>query len=311
MKVFMLPSLAQSQGRHGGISRVIESYHEHAPKFGIEYVNNIQLCDLFASHAGAGYSSTGQWPDVVHSHGFYWSNDYPIGKTHLEINRKIIEEIRHAKETTVPSPWVAKTFQRDMRFSPTILPHGIDWEIWQGGENHDFVLWNKNRPSDACTPEAVTFLAEEFPSQTFVSTFIESPLPNVEVTGALPFAQMMNVIKAAGIYLSTARETFGIGCLEAMASGSPVLGWNYGGNRSLIKHGHTGYLAEPGNWEDLAQGLEYCQKYRIQLGENARESARHYTWDNTMEILVGVYKRAMKGHERPMFIDESAYKIIT
>jgi glycosyltransferase involved in cell wall biosynthesis len=40
----------------------------------------------------------------------------------------------------------------------------------------------------------------------------------------------------AGVYLSTAKETFGIGILEALACGVPVLGYAHGGILDLVQH---------------------------------------------------------------------------
>ena len=299
MKVLMLPLLEQAKGQSGGISRVIEGWHKTAADHDIEYVTPNHSFDLFVSHAGAGYAQTGIWPDIAATHGLYFSNDYTVSKSHMQVNANVIEEVRHAKLTTCPSHWVARTFQRDMRFTPRIIPHGIDWDAWQ----HDFdssyyVLWNKNRAGDACNPIAVEALSVAFPDVQFVTTFAEKKRDNIHITGVMNHEQMKPIVQQAGVYLSTARETFGIGVLEALASGVPVLGWNFGGNRELVEHGVTGYLAEPDDYEDLADGLEWCAQYRDTLSSNAREAARQWTWDKVGELVAGVYQDALRD-EKP------------
>jgi glycosyltransferase involved in cell wall biosynthesis len=100
---------------------------------------------------------------------------------------------------------------------------------------------------------------------------------------------MKSMVKQAMVYLSSTKETFGIGTLEALASGVPVLGFDHGGNRDLVKHGVNGYLARPLDYDDLAEGLRYCMKHRKVLSDNARESVKGFTWGKACEKLAQVY----------------------
>ena len=52
-------------------------------------------------------------------------------------------------------------------------------------------------------------------------------------------------------------ETFGMVTLESMACGTPVIGSDSGGTKSLIKEGKLGILFEPKNPLDLAEKLNY------------------------------------------------------
>ena len=312
MKVLMLPYIDQAKGRSGGINRVVEGWHKTAAAHDITYVKPESASfDLFVSHAGSGHAQTGVWPDIASTHGLYWANDYPVSKSHLSINARVIDEVRHAKVVTCPSLWVARTFQRDMRFTPHIIPHGIDWDEWQHDYDHSpFILWNKNRDDDACSTVAVTKLATTFPNLQFISTFGGDDAPgNMKIVGTMAHEQMKPLVQNAGLYLSTARETFGIGVLEAMASGVPVIGWNFGGNREIVTHGVTGYLAQPNNYDDLADGLEWCLKYREDLSFNAREAAKGWSWEATGELVANAYHAAMKKEDIPAFIDSSLYKV--
>jgi len=154
-----------------------------------------------------------------------------------------------------------------------------------------FRSWNKNRKIDVCSPKAVKELAARRPGVRFAATFYpDTSWPsNVRVFGVTSHEQMGRIVRRAGTYLSTAKETFGIGILEAMASGVPVLAWRQGGAAELVRHGVSGYLARPGDWDDLERGLDYCQQHRKVLGGNGRELARAYTWERVAEQLVGLY----------------------
>ena len=104
---------------------------------------------------------------------------------------------------------------------------------------------------------------------------------------------MKEMVQKANVYLATTKETFGIGTLEAMASGIPVLGFAHGGTLELITHGVNGYLADPGDYDMLAEGLAYCLKYRDILGANGREMVKKWTWRSACEKVAKVYELAM------------------
>jgi hypothetical protein len=313
LRVLMKPSLLdfQSVQSEGGIRRVVEAYTKHLPHFGVDVVDNTATSyDLIAAHAGM----AGGDMDVSHLHGLYWTADYDASDGEYKTNARVIDSLRKAKQVTVPSRWVAYNIARDMRFRPHVVPHGIDWKNWQHQEeNQGFILYNKNRVGDVCHPGQMQELAVKFPKLQFVSTFsvpnVGTP-SNVKIIGLLPHESMKKVIQRCGVYLSVTKETFAIGVLEAMAAGKPVLGWNYGGNSDLVKHGINGYLAEPGDMNDLAEGLWYTLENAQTLGENGREIAHEYTWERAVKQVTDIYRLASedKFSDRPMFIEPSSYR---
>lgn len=288
-KVKMLPGLDEFRSSESGIKRVIEAYNKYLPEFGYEITND-ENYDLLASHAGSYVGA-----DVVFCHGLYWTGDYRAAAWEWHINRNVIDSVKQAKKVVVPSRWVQEVFQRDMRFSPTVVPHGIDADEWKHyHDSEGYVLWNKNRAADVCSPEAVGVLANKFPNVNFISTFKPTgTYNNIKEIGVVDHGHMKGIIQRAGVYLSTTKETFGIGVLEAMAAGVPVLGFAYGGNLDTVKHGANGYLARPGDWEDLEAGLRYCLKYRDELGKNGMEYVKQFTWQNACSLVADVFNEAM------------------
>lgn len=293
MRVLMLPTLEQMAKEESGIKRVVEAWNRYGSEYGIEFVGEGEHYDLKVSHAGTNIENL----DCSHLHGLYWTADYPASSWEWKANANVIESARQARLITVPSEWVAESVKRDMRRTPIVIGHGIDVAEWE----HDrplggYILWNKNRSGiDVCSPEAVGVLASAFPGQRFVTTFApKRKRRNIDEIGVIPHDQMKLLVQGAGVYLSTIKETFGIGTLEAMAAGVPVLGYAHGGNLDLVEHGVNGYLAEPGNEDELIEGLNYCLKYRNGLGENGREMAKAFTWQSVMEKVAAVYQKAVE-----------------
>lgn len=306
MRVYMEPTLARfGEREESGIKRVVEFYHKYLPNYGVEFVGPNDNFDLIVAHAGA----TGINCDVSHLHGLYWTEDYPGHQAELHANKNVIDSIRYAKMVTVPSEWVAETIRRDCRFNPEIVPHGIEWDNWQHDlPSQNYVLWNKNRKFDVCDPQPVSELAARFPQVKFMTTFSKIPAPNIQSIGIQPHEKMKTLVQQAGIYLATTKETFGIGTLEAMAAGIPVLGFAWGGTQDIVRHGVNGYLARPGDYDDLANGLKYCFEYRQILGNNGRKLAKNYTWEAVAKQVAEIYARAMVKKEPTVSIIIPFYK---
>jgi glycosyltransferase involved in cell wall biosynthesis len=292
IKVRMIPHLDDMQGWESGIRRVIEGYFKYLPNYDIELVAKNASCDIVASHAGEGAEIT----DVAHCHGLYWSADYQCSQAELATNQKVINALRYAKQITVPSEWVAETIRRDMRVNPHVIGHGIEYESWKGVPG-DYVLWNKNRNQDVCDPAPVMALASLRDKVPHVSTFskdgVQTP-SNVSITGLMAHDEMKKLIEGCGVYLATTKETFGIGVLEAMAAGKPILGYRWGGNLEMVIHGVNGYLVTPGDYEDLAAGLDYCQTHAKTLGDNSLSLVKGWGWDRVAEKVAGVYRLAVE-----------------
>ena len=171
IKVQMYPHPESVKGT-SGIDQVALAYGRYLPQFGVEIAHpEDDTHDLVAGHVGQG--ATLDYPFVCHVHGLHWSADYPCDVWQYGVNKRVIDSIRMASAVTVPSAWVAETFQRDMRFTPHVIHHGIDVDDWAHDDSRgDYVLWNKNRGHDVCDAGPVVALADAFPKQHFVSTFL-------------------------------------------------------------------------------------------------------------------------------------------
>jgi glycosyltransferase involved in cell wall biosynthesis len=295
----MLPHGEWSGGGRSGIHTIVKNYFKYLPDFGIELVApDATDFDVLAIHAGSlDVAPPKNIPIVSHLHGIYFTADYKTSGSEHKANRRIVNILHYAKEVTVPSHWVAETFQRDMRFTPHVVGHGVNWQEWQHNYTPaGYVLaYAKNRAgSDVCDNSFVPRLAQQFPDITFVATLAPKGSPSnvVSLDGTIPYEEMQRVIQEASIVMSPVKETFGLLTLEAMAAGKPILGINKGGNVDLVQHGGNGYLYDD-SLEDMCQGLNYCFTHADVLGKNSRELARQYTWESACEQVASIYAKAM------------------
>lgn len=295
MKVYLAPHVSQIDPGTG-IGRVVIAQYKHLPEFGVEVVDDLESAEVTAVHTqDHGIKN----PDVVHTHGLYWTGDPESGdyaNWHNTINQRIIDTIRRSRVVTVPSNWVAMPFKRDMRISPVVIGHGIDFDAWEPGDNRKYVLWNKNRDTDVCDPAPAWELAER--GVQVVTTFglDDKMIPDsMAVVGRVSFEEMKKLIAEADVYLATTKETFGIGTLEAMACGVPVLGYSWGGTLDLITHEEDGYLVDPGDIDGLIRGLEYIRRNRERLSIQARATAKLYGWKN----MIGKYAELYRSVNEP------------
>ncbi len=295
IKLYLRPYFEGPDRGEGGIRRIVEQQRALLPRYGVRLVDDADKADLVACHAGDVVDTVK--PLVCHNHGLYNTAQQAWSRFEWGLNRNVIELLRRADLVTVPSRWVAEQVGRGMSIDARVWYAGVDPLLWTPGESDGYVLWNKSRVDPICDPAPMLELAKRNPRLRFVSTF-GTQLPNLTLTGRLPFERMRELVQRAGVYLVTSRETFGIGTLEAMACGVPVLAYAYGGQLDIVEHGVHGYLAKPGDLDDLQRGLEYCLANRTQLGEAARDRALGFTFERMIEESAGFYREVVKGRKR-------------
>jgi glycosyltransferase involved in cell wall biosynthesis len=282
-----------SRDTTNAIHNIVCRLQKHLPDYGFELVEQPDHADLRAGHAGQG---SGQPIDIATYHGLY-PTGMGMDGIYFSINSHVIRNLKTAKAITAPSNWIADVIRRDMHISPHIIPWGVDTREWTPGEQpHVYALWNKARVDFVSDPTPMLQLAERAHTVPFLTTFGQGT-PNVKTIGRQPYETMKGYVRNAGVYLSTNVETFGIGVLEACASGVPILGFRQGAIADYIEHGVHGFLAEPGDIDGLYEGLQYCYQYRKTLGANARELAKQYTWAKVAERMAAVYRRVLEPHQ--------------
>jgi glycosyltransferase involved in cell wall biosynthesis len=297
-KVYINPPLPATvpQDGGGGILRVVEAQCRYLPEFDFQIASSPDEADLIANH-GAMLSVRRGIPMVNHCHGLYW-HDYPWSDEYHLVNKHVTESLTQADAITAPSKWVAHALTRGILRHPEVVYHGVDADAWTPGENMGYVLWNKARMDPVTDPSFMQQLAARTPDINYISTF-GNQAPNIYITGAMPYHQMKYLIQNAGVYLATSRETFGIGTLEAMAAGVPVVGWDYGGQREIVMQGVTGLLAPFGDYATLTDHVRSVLEHRQRFSEACVEDARaRWGWRDKIAQYAALYRQVL--HHAPI-----------
>jgi glycosyltransferase involved in cell wall biosynthesis len=100
---------------------------------------------------------------------------------------------------------------------------------------------------------------------------------------------MCQLYSAADVMVVPSKhENLSYTIMESLACATPVVAFNVGGNSEMIDHKQNGYLAEPFNPNDLADGITWClenNKYGM-LSNNARNKVLK---NFKLEIIVKQY----------------------
>lgn len=77
--------------------------------------------------------------------------------------------------------------------------------------------------------------------------------------------------------------------MESLSCGTPVVGFDIGGNGDMIDHKQNGYLAKEKDSEDMAKGIEWCIAHNTDgtLSKNARTKVME---NYTIDIVSKQYK---------------------
>lgn len=135
--------------------------------------------------------------------------------------------------------------------------------------------------------------------ETELRTFVkEHKLDNVTFLGHLDRSELLPLVQHAACVIvpSQSYENYPMSALEALASGTPVIGARIGGIPEIVIDGETGLLFESGNAESLSDSINILlddPNRVVQMGRNGRRRVeeinhpdRHYA--QTMALYTGL-----------------------
>jgi glycosyltransferase 2 family protein len=119
--------------------------------------------------------------------------------------------------------------------------------------------------------------------------------------GPITEDELNRLYEGAAVYVYPApEEDFGMGVIESMAKGVPVVAWNQAGPTVTVGPG-TGHLAEPLEVDDYAAGITALlddPAANQATGERAFEWARRFDWERHLDKLESAVMEVARSHER-------------
>lgn len=117
--------------------------------------------------------------------------------------------------------------------------------------------------------------------------------------GPISEEELQTLYEGAAVYVYPApEEDFGMGVIEAMAKGVPVVAWNQAGPTVTVAPG-TGHLAEPLDVAGYAAGiialLDHPAKNQL-TGERAFEWARRFDWERHIDTIEAAVLDVARAH---------------
>jgi glycosyltransferase 2 family protein len=119
--------------------------------------------------------------------------------------------------------------------------------------------------------------------------------------GSIAEDELQKLYEGAAAYVYPApEEDFGMGVIESMAKGVPVVAWNQAGPTVTVGPG-TGHLAEPLVVADYAAGISRLLDNPAEnqaTGERAFAWARRFDWERHLDILERTVLDVARSHEQ-------------
>ena len=184
-----------------------------------------------------------------------------------------------------PSKWLQKQAKASIlqNHDVRLIPYGIDMELFCPGNKREIrgklglpfdqqiVMFaahgglNDPRKGGKFLIAALQKIHQQYPKLILlnVGTFDQSIAQQLPVKRIdLPFINDPTILadyyRAADLFVAPSlAENVGLTIIEASACGTPVVAFATGGIPEVVVHQETGYLAERGNSDELAQGMVY------------------------------------------------------
>lgn len=231
---------------------------------------------------------------------------------------KIIQEIYKAPVVTCPAgaypmPFKKLNFTSNSSFKGSFKIKNVKGESFKINKPY-MLLTNRHVPQKKFeyAIEALRLVKSKFKGIQLVmpSSFTPYTRELIDLAGKLGllenviFTEQINeevlqkLYQNAAVYVYTApEEDFGMGVIEAMAWGVPVVAWNFAGPTVTVLDGKTGFLAKPGDVADFAEKISKViedPKKRSQMGKSAWEHVKNnFSWDKHVDILEKSIKEAL------------------
>jgi D-inositol-3-phosphate glycosyltransferase len=167
------------------------------------------------------------------------------------------------------------------------LGHLVAWGRLRKEESVLVIVGGASGVAGAAEPARLRRLAEEL-GLADVVRFVTAQ-PHTELPGYYRGADVCLVPSHA--------ESFGLVALEAQACGTPVVAAGVGGLRSIVRHGQTGFLVQPGASAAFAERVWRILSDRplaTNMGRLAVCGSSDFSWERSADELFDLYAESAR-----------------
>lgn len=209
-------------------------------------------------------------------------------------------------EIVTPSQWLSTEAKRSALFSSrpiTVIPYGLQLGIFQprptsklrevhGLSDNDFViLFGAHAHTRRKGFEHLTALLEVIPPYMqgkrvvavafgHISKGLTNRVPVLEVGFVADPHKLAEFYSMADVYVLPAiKDNLPNTVLEALACGTPIVGFDIGGIPDMVRQGNNGWLTPLGDIDGLVQGIMWAKKFGAKSREAIAADARQQFHD--------------------------------
>lgn len=252
-------------------------------------------------------------PDLSHVHTYRVDVDPTSDRLPTNTRRKLGEM---AEVVTAVSRHTAQTVEDVFGFEPRVIYNGVNTDIFHP-DHEEPALFRRLEIEPPVILYVGTFekrkhpfhlveVARRLPEVTFLvvggggmdnwNERVEvemASVDNLHYVGSIDKGRIPPMYSNAdGFLFPSTQEGCSNAVLEAMASETPVVGYDASSIPELVTDGKTGYLSQPGDIDGLVKGVErVLWETSSQLGRNARAYVKEH---HNFETLASQYQDAYR-----------------
>lgn len=234
---------------------------------------------------------------------------YDNTKLEWKIKKKLYDKCK--LDVVVPSRWLYEIAKKSMlgHFPIHYIPHGIDTTVFRPDNKKKcremlglpnkyiglFVAANLEDPlkGEAHLLEALEGMPERIKNNFLLITVGDrlKPVPDVSVETRYlgyvkDFSELASIYSAADLFIfPSLAESFGLVVAQSLACGTPVISYDIGGMRDLVRNKETGKMVEAGNIPEFRSAIE-----ELLVDEDRRE----YMSVRCREIAIAEFSKKIQ-----------------
>lgn len=231
---------------------------------------------------------------------------FPFIKSILNIGFQYNMHLYGRLDMVVSPTKLVADYLRNFVNESRVVPVGLDLSKFVYNENkEDYYLFVGRLTRDkgiiqflevaSMLPGSKFKVAGTGPQEKIVREYAESH-GNVEFLGYVSEEKKVELLKNAKVLIVPSRaETVGLAFIEAMASGTPVIGSSESKEIGILKDGHNGWFVEYGDSNMLLRKIREIDGQDLRsFSKNAKKSSEEYSVRSSADHLEAIYTELLE-----------------